>query len=159
MKVINIELRWCVVCFLWYLDWVIWPNYKVVDFQPQQGTATVLDSGASIAIYYSPAHPTCISCFPGSFYLLPPSYRPPPVAFVVVSNLSLTPAPHLLSRCGTVSTWTSTTPATSQTQLLVSVPRTMWLLLPPFPAPVCPPFSDLGLRPGPYHPRGGFPVP
>ena len=48
----------------------------MVEFQPQLGISTVLDSGTSITTYSSHTRSTYLIRFSGSFYLPLPSYRP-----------------------------------------------------------------------------------
>ena len=92
--------------------------------------------------YYSPARPTCLIRFSGSYYRPPPSYRPP-ISSISHRHLTLcTPAPHLLSRSGTSSTWTFPTPATYQPPPLVSAPRATCLIMPPYPASALPPLPS-----------------
>ena len=57
-----------VLCVNQYLDWEIWPNYEVVEFQPWSGITTVLDSVTFIQLHY-------ILILP---HLFQPCYRYPP---------------------------------------------------------------------------------
>ena len=89
-------------------------------------------------------------------YLPSSSYRPPISSRSSLYHLYIAPAPHLLYRGGSPSTWMPPTPASLQPPPFASAPSAACLSLPPFPASVCPSFVSLGLRPGPYQPLGGF---
>ena len=107
-----------------------------------------------ITTYYVPLHNLSQPLL-GQFYFPLPDTNPHNQRSPL-QDLSSTTAPHLLSRSGTASTWMSPTPATNQTPPLVSMPRAACLHQPPYPASISPPFSALGLLPGPCHPLGFF---
>ena len=108
-------------------------------FQTWSVITTVLDSVASITTYYSPVCPNCLSCFLDRFISLLPFTAPSSVAFLLYYiYIPVTPAPHLLSQCGTLSTCTLPTPVTLQPQMVVSTPRAACLIISPHPASFCP---------------------
>ena len=107
----------------------------------------------------SPPAPTDSTIFLGCYF--PSSVLTPPhqQSFIVLSIFLFSPVPHFLSRCESPPTWMLPTPATCQPPPLVSAPLSAWLRIPPFIVTVhSPPFSAIGLRPGPCRPLGGLTV-
>ena len=104
-KQLQLHHRCCwwhvnVILQIFYLFsvWAIWPNYEVIEFQPQSGIATVLDYTSSTTnIPTPPASPVSAAFLYFSIYLFHPIAPPPAAILSLITSISVTPDPHLLS--------------------------------------------------------------
>ena len=88
----------------------------------------------------------------------PLSYLPPIRSHSYLIPSQFSPAPHLLSRCKALPTWTSPAPTACQPPPLVPAPRAACLFLLSLPYQFSPHFAALGLHPDLCCPLGGSPV-
>ena len=128
-----------------------------MELKPQTLTTPYL---GSVDYCYSLVYPFCPAFFFSRFldrYFTPLSYLLPLRICSSLKPFQFSPAPHLLSRCEFPPTWMSPAPAARQPPPLIPVPSVVCLHLLPLLCRFVPPFSALGLYPGPCWPLGGSP--
>ena len=118
---------------------VIGLKYEMGEFQASVRDCSILRHCRLLLTTFIPACPTFLIGLLGH-PIIPLPTSPPPVAFNVASPLSLTRSPHPLPawyifHLGFVPT--------RQPLPLISAPRSVYLLPPPFPMSVRPPFLPL----------------
>ena len=118
------------VCVNWSTVWEIWLNYGVVGLQASVRDFYILRLfHFLLTSFIFPARPICLSRFLDHIISSSSSYRPPIGSIKwSLTPLFISPAPHILLRNGTLSTWTLPPPSTLQPPPLVSAPCATCLL-------------------------------
>ena len=123
-------------------------------FQPCKVTASDLISETMLNTLLCPHLPPLSLSFLDLSCFHPMSYSLPISRCLSLHHLSVTPAPHIISRNRALFTWTLPTPITHHILSLISEPSTVCLRLMPFLCPLSLPLPPLACTQVPVFPLG-----